>query len=217
MNQSSENQPAAEVGDVGAIVEAVFEGLFVGEKKYPSDFPPPVRAFGMFWIEDLQCKGRAFAGDWSASGRKVSLTAGDRCFVELGTWTSDGTRNVVFLRKVRSSTSQEEGQEKQTANSLQDSNLAGSLDPLANLDDGRPADELEATSVEHLRRKLREKAEESGLSYAEIGQRMGIHDVKAAKNKLNYLFTNATDPGILTVQRFCQAVGCSIQDLLDEQ
>lgn len=69
-------------------------------------------------------------------------------------------------------------------------------------------------SIGQLRENLRKAAEASGLSYAEIGVRMGQPDIETAKNKVNYLLNRASDPGILTILSFCDAVGKDVQSLL---
>lgn len=70
-------------------------------------------------------------------------------------------------------------------------------------------------SIDDLRHTLRQAAEESGLSYREIGMRMGEPDAESAKNAVNYLLNRAVDPGIFVLMRFCNATGRSIREILN--
>lgn len=70
------------------------------------------------------------------------------------------------------------------------------------------------SEVEQLRVRMKRAITQSGLSYAEIGQRMGAGSSKEAKNKVWWLVNNSTNPSVFDVMKFCEAVSVEVSDLL---
>lgn len=72
---------------------------------------------------------------------------------------------------------------------------------------------LGALSIEQLRAKMIRAKDLSGLTGEEIGIRMGA-EAKTARQVVNSLLHHTSNPGIFTLQKFANATGLSLIELL---
>lgn len=77
-----------------------------------------------------------------------------------------------------------------------------------------PAQRRIVQNIEELRRRMKEVAAQSGLSLAEIGERMGVDPKTHPQTRVWWLMNRSESPPIFNLLKFCEATKTRIEDLL---
>src|SRR5262249_43458147 len=87
---------------------------------------------------------------------------------------------------------------------------------LTNLEssDWVPAPSRPELTLDVLRTRIKEAVEQSGLSYKAIGIKMGFDPKKNPKAKVWRLLHQTNDPGLFTLNSFCNALELPLTKLL---